>query len=39
MNGKPLDAANGPFKLVVTQDQWPARSVRNLVRLELKEAQ
>jgi hypothetical protein len=39
MNGKPLDAANGPFKLVVTQDQWPARSVRNLARLELREAQ
>jgi hypothetical protein len=36
MNGKPLDARNGPFKLVVTEDKRPARSVRNLVRLQLK---
>lgn len=39
MNGKALDARNGPFKLVVTEDKRPARSVRNLVRLQLKAAQ
>ena len=36
MNGKPLDARNGPLKLVVTEDKRPARSVRNLVRLQMK---
>lgn len=36
MNGKPLDAHSGPFKLVVTEDKRPARSVPNLVSLELK---
>jgi hypothetical protein len=36
MNGKPLDAHNGPFKLVVTEDKRPARGVRNLVSIELK---
>jgi hypothetical protein len=36
MNGKPLDAHNGPLKLVVTEDKRPARSVRNLVTIELK---
>jgi len=39
MNGKPLDDHNGPFKLVVTEDKRPARSVRNLVSLELRSAQ
>jgi hypothetical protein len=39
MNGKPLDAHSGPFKLVVTEDKRPARSVRNLVSLELKAAE
>jgi hypothetical protein len=39
MNGKPLDDHNGPFKLVVTEDNRPARSVRNLVSIELKSAQ
>jgi len=39
MDGKPLDAHSGPFKLVVTQDKRPARSVRNLVSIELKSAQ
>ena len=39
MDGKPLDAHTGPFKLVVTEDRRPARSVRNLVALELKSAQ
>ncbi|MGA8274384.1 MAG: molybdopterin-dependent oxidoreductase [Candidatus Sulfotelmatobacter sp.] len=38
MNGKPLDEHSGPFKLVVTEDKRPARSVRNLVSLELKMA-
>ncbi len=36
MNGKPLDAHSGPFKLVVTEDKRPARSVRNLMSIELK---
>lgn len=36
MDGKPLDAHSGPFKLVVTEDKRPARSVRNLVSIELK---
>jgi hypothetical protein len=39
MAGKPLDAKEGPFKLVVTEDKRPARSVHNLVRLELKQAE
>ena len=39
MEGKPLDAHSGPFKLVVTEDKRPARSVRNLVSIELKSAQ
>jgi hypothetical protein len=39
MDGKPLDAHSGPFKLVVTEDKRPARSVRNLVTIELKSAQ
>ena len=38
MDGKPLDAHSGPFKLVVSEDKRPARSVRNLVSIELKEA-
>jgi hypothetical protein len=39
MNGKPLDAHSGPFKLVVTEDKRPARSVRNLTTIELKTIQ
>jgi hypothetical protein len=39
MNGKPLDAKTGPFRLVVSDDKRPARSVRNLVSLELKTAE
>jgi hypothetical protein len=39
MDGKPLDAHSGPFKLVVTEDKRPARSVRNLVRIEVKSAE
>jgi hypothetical protein len=36
MDGKPLDEHSGPLKLVVTEDRRPARSVRNLVEIELK---
>jgi hypothetical protein len=39
MNGKSLDEHSGPLKLVVTEDKRPARSVRNLVSIELKLAQ
>lgn len=39
IDGKPLDAHSGPLKLVVSEDKRPARSVRNLVSIELKEAQ
>jgi hypothetical protein len=38
MDGKPLDAHNGPLKLVVSEDKRPARSVRNLTTIELKSA-
>jgi len=38
MNGQPLDAKSGPFKLVVTEDKRPARWVRNLEYMELKSA-
>jgi hypothetical protein len=38
MDGKSLDPHSGPFKLVVTEDKRPARSVRNLVSIELKSA-
>jgi hypothetical protein len=38
MNGKPLDAHSGPFKLVVSEDKRPARAVRNLTTIELKSA-
>ena len=36
IESKPLDAHSGPLKLVVTEDKHPARSVRNLVQIELK---
>jgi hypothetical protein len=36
MNGKALDEHNGPLKLVLTEDKRPARSVRNLVSIEVK---
>ncbi|HEX3438632.1 MAG TPA: molybdopterin-dependent oxidoreductase [Pseudacidobacterium sp.] len=39
MDGKPLDAKTGPFRLVVSEDKLPARSVRNLVSVELKSAE
>jgi hypothetical protein len=38
MDGKPLGAA-GPFRLVVTEDKRPARSVRNLISIEVKTAE
>jgi hypothetical protein len=38
MDGKPL-GATGPFRLVVTEDKRPARSVRNLISIELKTAE
>jgi hypothetical protein len=37
--GQPLDVKEGPFKLVVSEDKRPARSVHNLVKLELKQAE
>ncbi len=39
MDGKPLDANTGPFRLVVTEDKRPARSVHNLVSIEVKQAE
>ncbi|HSY73488.1 MAG TPA: molybdopterin-dependent oxidoreductase [Alloacidobacterium sp.] len=39
MDGKPMDAKTGPFRLVVSDDKRPARSVRNLVSIELKTAE
>lgn len=39
MNGKALDEKTGPFRLAVTEDKRPARSVRNLVSIELKMAE
>jgi len=39
MDGKALDAKIGPFRLVVSDDKRPARSVRNLVSIELKAAE
>lgn len=39
MDGKPIDTKHGPLKLIVEEDQKPARWVRNLVKLELKSAE
>lgn len=39
LNGKPLDEKIGPFRLVVSEDKRPARSVRNLVLIEVKKAE
>jgi hypothetical protein len=39
VNGATLDAKTGPFRLVVTEDKRPARSVRNLAAIELKSAE
>lgn len=36
LDNKPLDAKTRPFRLVVSEDKRPARSVRNLVSVELK---
>jgi hypothetical protein len=38
MDGKPLDKA-GPFRLVVSEDKRPARSVHNLVSIEVRQAE
>ncbi|HVT95927.1 MAG TPA: carboxypeptidase regulatory-like domain-containing protein [Acidobacteriaceae bacterium] len=38
-DGKPLDAKSGPFQLVVSEDKGPMRSVRNLVRIEVRTAE
>jgi hypothetical protein len=38
VDGKPLDKA-GPFRLVVSEDKRPARSVRNLVSIEVRQAE
>ena len=38
LDGKPLGAI-GPFRLVVSEDKRPARSVRNLVEIEVKTAE
>jgi hypothetical protein len=39
MDGKPIDAKTGPFRLVVTEDKRPARSVHNLVSIEVRTAE
>jgi hypothetical protein len=39
IDGKPLDAKTGPFRLVVTEDKRPARSVHSLVSIEVKSAE
>jgi hypothetical protein len=36
MDGKTLDAKTGPFRLVITEDRRPARSVRNLVSIDVR---
>jgi hypothetical protein len=38
MDSKPLDSKLGPFRLVVPEDKRPARSVHNLVSLDVKQA-
>lgn len=37
-DGKPLDAKQGPFRLVVEGDSRPARSARNVVAIEVRPA-
>lgn len=39
MDGKPLDPKVGPFRLLITEDKRPARSVRNLASIEVKTAE
>jgi DMSO/TMAO reductase YedYZ molybdopterin-dependent catalytic subunit len=36
MNGSPLDAHSGPYKLIVAEDKRPARWVRNLASIEVR---
>lgn len=37
-DGKPLDAAHGPLRMIAPQDPRPARSVRQLVELKVLDA-
>lgn len=39
MGGQPLPGSQGPLKLVVSEDERPARAVHNLVAVDLKQAQ
>jgi hypothetical protein len=39
LDGKPLGDKTGPFRLVVSEDKKQARSVRNLVSIEVKTAE
>ena len=39
MDGKPIGDKDGPLRLVVTEDKRPARSVHNLVSIELRSAE
>ena len=36
VDGKPMDAKAGPFRLVVSEDRKGSRSVRNLVKVEVR---
>ncbi len=38
LNGQPIPASAGPFRLIVSEDKRPARAVHNLVSIELKSA-
>jgi DMSO/TMAO reductase YedYZ molybdopterin-dependent catalytic subunit len=38
LDGKPIGDKDGPFRLIVTEDKRPARSVHNLVSIELRTA-
>ncbi len=39
LDGKPIGAKDGPFRLVVTEDKRPARCVHNLVSIEVRTAE
>jgi hypothetical protein len=39
VGGKPIDAKDGPFRLIVSEDKRPARCVHNLVSIELRTAE
>lgn len=39
IDSKPLDTKTGPFRLIVTEDKRPARSVHNLISIEVKTAE